>query len=261
MCVCAQWLSCLRLFVTPWTKAQQAPLSVGFSRQEYWTGLPFPPVADLPDPGIDPASPVLQANPLTLRPLRLPIDRNDVNSKSHSEEVFEADFMEKEGHWLNPERQVAFENAGERVKGLICSIRVRKRRWRDDPGKGCLDQVTKAPTCEKGLFFILSLMWVIPCSFLSMCGWGRFWPSCPWGKATGLSHHTRQDLNCGEAMCQKQTLNLPQVCARLFSHATSVNPTSTRSVGTAIICIYTQETEARGGSVTCPDAECLYWSE
>lgn len=72
--------------------------------------------------------------------------------------------MEKEG--LYPERQVGFENAGERAKGSMCSIRVRKRRWCDDPGKGCLDQVTKAPTCEKDLFFILSLMRVIPCSFL-----------------------------------------------------------------------------------------------
>ena len=49
----------LRLFVTPWTVARQAPLSVGFSRQEYWSGLPFPPPGDLPDPGIEPVSPAL----------------------------------------------------------------------------------------------------------------------------------------------------------------------------------------------------------
>ena len=47
--------SCLYL-ATPWTVARQAPLSVGFSRQEYWSGLPFPPPGDLPDPGIKPAS-------------------------------------------------------------------------------------------------------------------------------------------------------------------------------------------------------------
>ena len=48
--------SCVRLFVTPWTVARQAPLSMGFSRQEYWSGLPFPPPGDLPDQGIEPAS-------------------------------------------------------------------------------------------------------------------------------------------------------------------------------------------------------------
>ena len=52
-------LSCfsrVQLFATPWTVALQAPLSVGFSRQEYWSGLPRPPPGDLPDPGIKPAS-------------------------------------------------------------------------------------------------------------------------------------------------------------------------------------------------------------
>ena len=56
VCVCAQFLNCVWLFVTPWTVAHQAPLSMGFSRQEYWSGLPFPPPEDLPDPGIKPAS-------------------------------------------------------------------------------------------------------------------------------------------------------------------------------------------------------------
>ena len=52
-------LSHVRLFVTPWTVAQQAPLSMGFSRQEYWSGLPFPSPGDLPDPDIEPSSPAL----------------------------------------------------------------------------------------------------------------------------------------------------------------------------------------------------------
>ena len=51
-------LSCVRLFVTPWTVAYQTPLSTEFSRQEYWSGLPFPSSGDLPNPGIKPASPV-----------------------------------------------------------------------------------------------------------------------------------------------------------------------------------------------------------
>ena len=55
-------LSRVRLFATPWTVAHQAPLSMGFSRQEYWSGLPFPSPGDIPDPGIEPRSPVLQAD-------------------------------------------------------------------------------------------------------------------------------------------------------------------------------------------------------
>ena len=49
----------VQLFVTPWTIANQAPLSMGFSRQEYWSGLPIPSPGDLPDPGIEPVSPTL----------------------------------------------------------------------------------------------------------------------------------------------------------------------------------------------------------
>ena len=55
---------CVRLFVTPWTIACQAPPSMGFSRQEYWSGLTFPSPGDLPDPGIKPKPPALQANSL-----------------------------------------------------------------------------------------------------------------------------------------------------------------------------------------------------
>ena len=50
--------------VTPWTVAHQAPLSMGFSRQEYWSGLPFPSPGDLPNPGVEPKSPALQADSL-----------------------------------------------------------------------------------------------------------------------------------------------------------------------------------------------------
>ena len=60
--------SCVRLFVTLWTVAHQDPLSMGFSRQEYWSGLPCPSSGDLPDPGIEPASlmsPALQADSLS----------------------------------------------------------------------------------------------------------------------------------------------------------------------------------------------------
>ena len=61
-------LSRVRLFATPWTVAYQAPPSMGFSRQEYWSGVPFPSPGDLPDPGIEPGSPALQADALTSEP-------------------------------------------------------------------------------------------------------------------------------------------------------------------------------------------------
>ena len=61
-------LSRVRLFATPWTVAYQAPPSMGFSRQEYWSGLPFPSPGDLPDPGIESRSPAFQADALTSEP-------------------------------------------------------------------------------------------------------------------------------------------------------------------------------------------------
>ena len=64
----AQMLSCVRLFVTPRTVSHQAPLSMRFSRQEYWSGLPFPSPRDLPHPGIEPGSPALQADSLPTEP-------------------------------------------------------------------------------------------------------------------------------------------------------------------------------------------------
>ena len=61
-------LSRVRLFATLWTVAHQAPPSMGFSRQESWSGLSFPSPGDLPDPGIEPQSPTLQADALTSEP-------------------------------------------------------------------------------------------------------------------------------------------------------------------------------------------------
>ena len=61
-------LSCVWLFVTPWTVAYEGPPSMGSSRQEYWSGLPFPSPRDLPDPGMEPQSPALQADALSSEP-------------------------------------------------------------------------------------------------------------------------------------------------------------------------------------------------
>ena len=74
-CVCARALIWVQLFATPWPIALQAPLSIVFSRQEYWNGLPFPPPGDLPSPWIKPTSPVfpaLQVDSLPVEPLGKP---------------------------------------------------------------------------------------------------------------------------------------------------------------------------------------------
>ena len=64
--MCVKLLSRVRLFAAQWTVARQAPLSLGFSRQEYWSGLPFPSPGDLPDPGIKPESPALASGFFTI---------------------------------------------------------------------------------------------------------------------------------------------------------------------------------------------------
>ena len=67
MCVCVHMCTCalsrVKLFVTPWTVAQQVPLPMGFSRQDYWSQLLFSPLGDLPDPGIKSSSPTSPVSP------------------------------------------------------------------------------------------------------------------------------------------------------------------------------------------------------
>ena len=66
MCGLVTKLYLNQLFVTPWTVARQAPLFMGFPRQEYWSGLPFPSPGALPDPGIEPVSLIVQVDSLPL---------------------------------------------------------------------------------------------------------------------------------------------------------------------------------------------------
>ena len=69
MCKCdVKSLSHVLLFATPWTVAHQAPLSMGFSRQEYWTGLPYPSPGSLPNPGTELRSSAWYADALTFEP-------------------------------------------------------------------------------------------------------------------------------------------------------------------------------------------------
>ena len=68
LCICVRSLSHVQFFATPWTVAVQASLSMEFSRQEYWSGLPFASPGDLPNPGTEPRSSALWANSLTSEP-------------------------------------------------------------------------------------------------------------------------------------------------------------------------------------------------
>ena len=70
--VCEGACSVISDSATLWTVPYQAPLSMEFSMQEYWVGLPFPSPGDLPDPGIEPRSPVLQADSFPVEPLGKP---------------------------------------------------------------------------------------------------------------------------------------------------------------------------------------------
>ena len=74
----------VRLFATPWTVAYQAPPSMGFSRQEYWSGLPFPS----PDRGIEPGSPAFQADALTSEPPALGLKKVSLKDCCHNNSEF-----------------------------------------------------------------------------------------------------------------------------------------------------------------------------
>ena len=77
----------VRLFATPWTVAYQVPPSMGFSRQEYWSGLPFSSPEDLPNPGIEPGSPTLQADALPSEPPGKPKKNVKVKKKVTLEKI------------------------------------------------------------------------------------------------------------------------------------------------------------------------------
>ena len=78
--VVVQSSSHVPLFVTPWTVAPQSPLSMEFSRVEYWNGLPFSPPGDFPDPGIKPMSPALAGRFFTAEPPGKPFRTHEVKS-------------------------------------------------------------------------------------------------------------------------------------------------------------------------------------
>ena len=105
---CAVVLSCLshvRLFETPWTVARQAPLSIGFSRQEYWRGSPCPLPGNLPNPGIETRSPTLQADSLPSKPPGKP-----KNTGVGSLSLLQGSFLTQESNWgLLHLRQILYQ--------------------------------------------------------------------------------------------------------------------------------------------------------
>ena len=92
LCKLVQWksLSYVQLFMTPWIVARQATLSIEFSRQEYWSGYPFPSPGDLPNPGIEPVSPALQADSLPAEILGKLLAYTSTKSKGGLESVLVA---------------------------------------------------------------------------------------------------------------------------------------------------------------------------
>ena len=105
VCVCARARACVRAcmcvcdslsFVTPWTVVHQSPLSMEFSKQEYWSGLPIPYREDLPDPGIEPESPALQMVSLLSEPWGEPTPHgsnpNSLSASSHTSGLFTKPF-------------------------------------------------------------------------------------------------------------------------------------------------------------------------
>ena len=79
--------------MTPWTAAHQAPQSMEFSRQEYWSGLPFPSPGDLPNPGIEPGSPTMEADALTSEPAGKPYSFYTTSSKPQTQKKHNTLFM------------------------------------------------------------------------------------------------------------------------------------------------------------------------
>ena len=87
-------LSHVQLFVIPWTVAHKTPLSMGFFRQEYWSGLPSPPPGDLPNPGIEPGFPALQADTLPSEPPGKPPSSQSNSFSSSHVWMWELDYKE-----------------------------------------------------------------------------------------------------------------------------------------------------------------------
>ena len=149
-------LSCVQLFATPWTITHQAPPSMGFSRQEYWSGLPFPSPEDLSDPGIEPRSPALEADALTSEP-PWKIQASKVILK-----ILQARLQQYVNHEI-PDVQTGCRK-GRRSRDQIANIRwiIEKAREFQKNIYFCFIDYTKAFDCvdPNKLWEILQEMWM-----------------------------------------------------------------------------------------------------
>ena len=109
-------LSCfsrVRFFATPWTAASQAPLSMGFSRQEYWSGLPFPSPGDLPDPKIKPESLALAGGFFAILPTWEPLRSDQSLSRVRLCDPMNRSMPGLSDHHQLPEVKASASNAGD----------------------------------------------------------------------------------------------------------------------------------------------------
>ena len=122
-------LSCVRLFVTPWSVAYQALPPKGFSRQEYWSGLPFLSPGDLPIPGIEPGSPALQADALLAEPPEKSLGQ--VTSASLVAQAVKC-LSTMQETWI---RSLGREDPLEKEMAIHSSTIAWKIPWTEEPGK------------------------------------------------------------------------------------------------------------------------------
>ena len=108
MRVCAQSLQLFLTLANPWTVAHQAPLSMGFSKQEYWIGLTFPPPGDLPDPGIEPTSPPFAGGFFTTVPPGKPQLGASLSCKTCPEPMMELDRKTRQQPYFPVEYKTSF---------------------------------------------------------------------------------------------------------------------------------------------------------
>ena len=147
-------LSHVWFFATPWTVAYQASPSMGFSRQEYWSGLPFPSPGDLPNPGIKPGSPALEADTLTSEPARKLQECSNYCTTvllSHARKVMLKILQARLQQYMNhelPDVQAGFRK-GRRTRSQIANICwiIEKAREFQKNNYFCFTDYTKAFDC------------------------------------------------------------------------------------------------------------------
>ena len=159
-----QSLSCVWLFATPWTVAHQAPLSMGFSRQEYWNGLPCPLPGDLPNPGIKPRSPALQANSWC-RKLNA-VSPKSILNLNPCVMVFESGAL---GRWLGHEGGALMNEISALKKGTSESSLAPSARWRHSKMLAIYEPESGlSPDAESigALILGFSVSWILRNNFL-----------------------------------------------------------------------------------------------